>query len=294
MAMKHGLGRGMMALMDENELQEIDKSQINIVDINKVVPNRYQPRKQFDEEALRELCDSIREKGVIQPVIVTELGDGRYELVAGERRLRAARMAGLMDMPVIIRDFSDEDKLEIALIENIQREDLNSIEEALAYKEIMERLQISQEELAKKVGKNRSSIANTLRLLKLPEYVREKITADEITEGHARAVLMLEDVDQMIAFTNLIIENGWSVREAEAEVKQFGKNSRPAVENDHAEAAAPSKGNGMEELQERFIQTIGAKVEIKGNQKKGKIVIHYFSKEDLENIYRNLSQRTSN
>lgn len=287
--MKHGLGRGMLALMDENELQTVDKSQINVVDINKIIPNRYQPRKQFDEEALKELADSIREKGVIQPVIVTELGDGRYELVAGERRLRASRMAGLMDMPVIIRDFSDEDKLEIALIENIQREDLNAIEEALAYKEIMDRLKISQEELAKKVGKNRSSIANTLRLLKLPEFVREKIISRELTEGHARAVLVLEDVDQMIAFAGLIIEKGWSVREAEQEAKLFDK--KPEAQT--IDPSPKSRGAGMEELEERFIRSIGAKVEIRGNQKKGKIVIHYFSKEDLENIYRNLAQKHS-
>lgn len=166
--MKHGLGRGMMALVDENEFHEIDKNQINSVDINTIIPNRYQPRKNFNEESLKELSDSIKEKGVIQPIIVSDLGDGRYELIAGERRLKAAKLAGLFEIPVIIKAISDEDKLEIALIENIQREDLNSIEEALAYKELMERLNLTQEDLAKKIGKNRSSIANTLRLLKLP------------------------------------------------------------------------------------------------------------------------------
>ena len=196
--MKHGLGRGMLALVDENEIEQVDRSLVNTIDINKIIPNRYQPRKTFDNTALEELSDSIREKGVIQPVIVSELRDGRYELVAGERRWRASKMAGLLEIPAIIKDFSDEDRLEIALIENIQREDLNAVEEALAYKEIMERLNITQEELSKKIGKNRSSVANTLRLLKLPEFVREKIISEEITEGHARAVMMLEQIDEMI------------------------------------------------------------------------------------------------
>lgn len=279
--MKHGLGRGMMALLDENTIQEVDKSQINVVQINHILPNRYQPRKTFNEAALRELADSIQEKGIIQPIIVSELGDGRYELVAGERRWRAAKMAGLLEVPAIIKDFSDEDRLEIALIENIQRENLNSVEEALAYKEIMERLAITQDELAKKVGKNRSSIANTLRLLKLPEYVREKIISGDITEGHGRAIMMLEDIDKMINFTNFIIENGLSVREAERQVKDFTEKPKENVSRETVKSVDTS----LSDLQERFIRSVGAKVEIKGTRKKGRIEIHYFSQEELENIY---------
>jgi ParB family transcriptional regulator, chromosome partitioning protein len=284
--MKHGLGRGMFALVDENELKEVDKSQVNVIDIQKIMPNRYQPRKNFDEESLKELADSIKEKGVIQPVIVTDLGNGRYELVAGERRLRASRMAGLIEIPVIIKDFSDEDKIEIALIENIQREDLNPIEEAMAFKEIIEKLNINQDELAKKIGKNRSSIANTLRLLKLPETIREKVIKGEITEGHARAVMMLEDVDKMILFTNYIIENGLSVREAERDVKDFEEKPKKNVSRE-----TKKRDNSMIEIEERFVQSIGAKVEIKGSQAKGKIEIHYFSKQELENIYRLISAK---
>ncbi len=280
--MKHGLGRGMMSLMNENEIQEVDKSQINSFDINKIIPNRYQPRKSFNEASLKELADSIKEKGVIQPIIVSELGDGRYELIAGERRLRAAKIAGLLEIPVIIRNFSEEDKLEIALIENIQREDLNPIEEAQAYKELIERLGLSQDELAKKIGKNRSSIANTIRLLKLPEYVREKIIRGEITEGHARAILIIEDIDRIIDFTKYIIENGLSVREAEKQAQDFLKKPKEVVSRE----TYKMRDNSLEEIQERFIKTIGSKVEIKGTNKKGRIEIHYFSKEELENIYR--------
>ncbi len=213
--MKHGLGKGMLALMDENTVEEIEKSQIVKLPIDKIMPNRYQPRKHFDENALEELANSIKENGIIQPIIVSELGNGNYEIVAGERRWKAAKIAGLTEIPAIIRDCNEDERLEIALIENIQREDLNPIEEALAYKEILERLSITQDELSKKIGKNRVSITNTLRLLKLPEYVREKIISGELSEGHARVVLSLEEIDKMIAFTDYIIQNDLSVREAE-------------------------------------------------------------------------------
>ncbi len=285
--MKHGLGKGMMALLDDQEGIKEDNRDINKIDINKIMPNRYQPRKKFDEEALRELADSIREKGVIQPIIVTELGDGRYELVAGERRWRASKMAGLIEMPVIIKDFPDEDRLEIALIENIQREDLNPVEKAEAFNEIIERLNISQDEFARKIGKDRSSVTNTLRLLKLPEYVRDKIVSGELTEGHARAILTIEDLDKIIDFTSYIIEEGLSVREAEKEGKTFGKKPEKTA----AQEKVKKKDTGIEDIQERFIKAIGAKVEIKGTKNKGKIEIHYFSKNELENIFRFISEK---
>jgi ParB family chromosome partitioning protein len=284
--MKHGLGRGMLALIDENISTEIDKGQVNSIDINKILPNRYQPRKNFDENALKELADSIREKGVIQPIIVSDLGNGTYELVAGERRWRAAKMADLMEIPCIIKDFTDEDRLEIALIENIQRQELNSIEEALAYKEIMDRLGCGQDEVAKKVGKNRSSVANTLRLLRLPETIREKVATGEITEGHARAVLTIEDLDRMIGFTHYIIEKGLSVREAEREAKTFSVQETKNVSRE-----TKKKDRSLHEIEEKFIQKIGAKVEIKGTSKKGRIEIHYFSKDELENIFHSIASR---
>jgi len=286
MKMKHGLGKGMMALLDEQTPVLEDKKNVSTIDINTVIPNRYQPRKTFDEKALQELADSIREKGVIQPIIVSELGNGKYELVAGERRLRAAKMAGLLEIPAIVKDFSDEDRLEIALIENIQREDLNPLEKAQAYQEVMERLGISQEEFAKKIGKDRSSVANTLRLLKLPEYIKGKISTGEMSEGHARAILMIEDIDLMIDFANHIIEKGLSVREAENEARSYRKEERRNVSRE----TSVRRNREMETIQENFIKALGAKVELKGSVKKGKIEIHYFSRQELESIYKLILQ----
>ncbi len=286
MAQKHGLGKGMLALVDENILEEeAQKGNIQMIDVGKILPNKHQPRKFFGENELKELADSIKEKGVIQPILVTDLGNGRYELVAGERRWRAAKMAGLLEIPAIVRDFSEEDKLEIALIENIQREDLNPIEEALAYKEIMEKLHLSQDELAQRIGKNRSSVANTLRLLKLPESIQEKLIRKELTEGHARAILMLSDVDKMIQFAEYIVEKGLSVREAEDMAKVFEREESVSRET------TSSKPSTLEHLEERFIQALGMKVTIKGSQKKGKIEIYYFSEQELEYLYAILSQR---
>jgi ParB family chromosome partitioning protein len=284
--MKHGLGRGIMALLDDQEGTGEDANRTDVIDINKIMPNRYQPRKLFNENSLKELSDSIRDKGILQPVIVTELGDGRYELVAGERRWRAAKLAGLMEIPALIKDFSDEDKLEISLIENIQREDLNPVEKAEAFKEIIERLNISQDDLAKKIGKDRTSVSNTLRLLKLPEFVKNRIVSGEITEGHARAILSLDDIDCIIELTKSVIEKGLSVRETEAVVRNFSKNKVPAK---------PKKDRRhypeIADIQERMIKVMRAKVEIKGTLSKGKIEIYYFSREDLQNIYGFISGR---
>ncbi len=283
--MKQALGKGMLALMDENIAEEIENKKTFTVPIEKIIPNRYQPRKNFDEDALKELADSIREKGIIQPLIVSDLGDGNYELIAGERRWRAAKMAGLTEVPVIIRDCTEAERLEIALIENIQRENLNSIEEALAYKEIIERLSITQDELAQKIGKNRATITNTLRLLKLPEYVREKIIKGEISEGHARVILSLEDIDKMIAFTDYIVENSLSVRDTEKAVKDF-----TIKKADVSRETSNSTNYIFKSFEEELIRAVGTKVEIKGNNKKGKIEIHYFSTEEFEKIFNQLKK----
>jgi ParB family chromosome partitioning protein len=282
----------MLSLVDEHEITNIEQSNINTVPIDRIVPNRYQPRRDFDESRLQELADSIREKGVIQPVVVTDLGDGRYELVAGERRLRASKLANLHEIPVVIRDFSDADRLEIALIENIQRQDLNPIEEALGYKEIMEKLGIGQEEVARRVGKNRSSVANTLRLLKLPDSVREKVQSGLLSEGHARAILSIADRDAMMTFADYLVENGFSVREAENLSRTWSNAEAP--QKDVSRETKKPEDQVLGELQERFIRSLGAKVQIRGTHKKGKIEIHYFSNEELENIYRILTERYGN
>lgn len=285
MAMKKGLGKGMAALVGENEIDEVKINEGNNIDIEAVIPNRFQPRKTFDENALKELSNSIREKGVIQPILVTPLGDGKYELVAGERRLRASKLAGLTEIPAIIKEFSHEDMLEIALIENIQREDLNSIEVAEAYKELMERLDLTQEQLSEKIGKSRTSVANTLRLLRLPDFIREKVSNRELSEGHARAILSLDDIDKMIDFAKYILSEGLTVREAEKESKKY----QPKKENVSRETNQ-KKNDQIEDLEEKLIQLLGAKVEISGNVKKGKIQIHYYSRDELENIYKKLSE----
>ncbi|MCX7821080.1 MAG: ParB/RepB/Spo0J family partition protein [Brevinematales bacterium] len=284
--MKQALGKGMLALMDENIAEEIENKRTFSIPIDKIMPNRYQPRKNFDEESLKELADSIKANGIIQPVIVSELGDGTYELIAGERRWRAAKIAGLTEIPVIIRDCTEAERLEIALIENIQRENLNPIEEALAYKEILERLSITQDELAQKIGKNRATITNTLRLLKLPEYVREKIVNKEISEGHARVILSLEDIDKMIAFTDYIIQHNLSVRETEKAVKDFLTKN----ENVSRETSEKTTNYIFKSFEDELIRSVGAKVEIKGNHKKGKIEIHYFSAEEFEKIFNQLKK----
>lgn len=285
MAIKRGLGKGMMALVDENELEKVDPKETAMVPVNRVIPNRYQPRKEFDQHSLQDLADSIRQKGVLSPILVSELGDGRYELVAGERRLRASKLAGLSEIPALIKDFSEEDRLEIALIENIQREDLNPLEVALAYKEIMEKMNFSQEDLAAKVSKSRAAVANTLRLLKLPDFVQERIARGEISEGHARAVLSLENIDDQIGFTRHIIEQGLSVREAEKLSKEW-VGAGPDRTRNVSRETNPRRERVLDELQERFVSSLGARVEISGNIKKGKIQIFYHSEEELENIYR--------
>ncbi len=283
--MKKGLGKGMMALVDENEF-DVGEGGISstLVNVNKVIPNRYQPRKQFDDASLKELANSIKEKGVISPILVSELGDGRYELVAGERRLRASKLAGIMDIPVIVRDFTEEDRMEIALVENIQREDLNALEIASAYKEIMEKLNLSQEDLSKKIGKSRSAIANTLRLLKLPEYVRDKLSSGEISEGHARAIMTLENFDTLIDLTNKIIQDGLSVRETEFLAKEWKKKTN------NSKKEKKKKTSKVSDLEEKFIKKLQAKVEITGSRKKGKVQIYYYSEAELESLYKRLPE----
>ena len=235
MAKISGLGRGLNALLDESEQETRDNAPEAVragselfVDPSLLKPNPHQPRREFDEEALKELADSIREHGIIQPIIAEEAGDGTYFIIAGERRTRAARLAGLLTVPVILKKFSEERKLEVALIENIQRENLNPIEEAEAYHQLMTMGNLSQEETAARVGKNRSTVANALRLLKLPEDIRSSLSTGQISPGHARAILsIMNPADQRILFGR-IVGNGLSVREAERMAAELNGGSRAA------------------------------------------------------------------
>ena len=244
-----------------------------------IEPNHDQPRKIFDEKALSELADSISQHGVLQPLVVRPLTNGGYQLVAGERRWRAARIAGLSEVPVIIKELTDEETIEIAMIENLQREDLNPLEEALGYSYMMDELKITQEEAAEKVGKSRPAIANALRLLKLPEEIQEMVKNNLISAGHARALLGFANKEDMIATANLIIKEDISVRQIEALVKESKKApSKPKEQK--------KRDKFFSEVELALVDNLGRKVKIKENGKKGSgiLEIEFFDKDDLESL----------
>jgi len=289
---KYGLGKGLDALLSGTEADETRPAGGGEVrlPLEKLKANPNQPRRQFDEEALRELADSIREHGVIQPVIVEEDGDGTYLIVAGERRSRAARLAGLREIPAIIRNYSDERRLEVALIENVQRADLNPVEEAAAYRRLMELTGLSQEEVAGRVGKNRSTVANALRILKLPEDMLGSLEAGQMTSGHARAILsVINPADQRVLFGR-IVADAISVRETEKLAGELNKGSR-AGSAKPKEAAVREKAPELLAIEQRFIDALGTKVAVSGNLKRGTIRIDYFSMDDLDRLYGILSGR---
>lgn len=299
---KLGLGKGLGALLSEAE-DEVDISSTGVpfghkestdsssvskggeilVDINLLKPNPHQPRVEFDADALQELSESIKEHGVIQPVLVEEDGSGGYYIIAGERRTRASRLAGLTQIPVLIKKYSEELKLEIALIENIQRENLNAVEEAKAYQKLMEMGQLNQDEVAHRVGKNRSTVANALRLLKLPEDMQSSLASGAITAGHARALLsVINPSDQRILFGR-IIGQGMSVRDAEASATELnsGGKAKSVVKTEKKEI---TKDPDLAFIEQQFIDKLGTKVAIKGDFDKGSIQIDYFNRDDLDRL----------
>jgi len=272
MVRKTGLGKGMGALLP---VVEKEQTSYFICPIEDVKPNRAQPRKTFDSEKLEELAASIREKGIIQPIVVIRKGS-HFEIIAGERRWRAAQKAGLHEVPVVIQDVSENTALEMALIENIQREDLNAVEEAHAYRSLMETIGLSQEDMAKRVGKDRSTVANSLRLLKLPEDVQRDIVSEKLSMGHARALLSLEEPELIRRAREEIVKKHISVRGAEALVKKL-KNPSPqkGVKRPEREIV-----DLVEQLKRRF----QAKVDIKAGNRGGKIEISYSGREELARI----------
>jgi len=286
---KRVLGKGLEALFQSASEDNISRDEMaggfgHFVDIGKIVPNPDQPRKDFKDDMLNELADSIREKGVIQPIIVEKKNES-YVIIAGERRYRASLMAGLKQIPVIEKRFTEEEKFEIALIENIQREDLSPIEEAKAYLTLINSYNLGQDELSKRIGKNRSTIANSLRLLKMPQDMQDAISSGGITSGHARAILsVVNPADQRILF-NRIINGGLSVRETEKQASDLNKGIRSVSGNDKKEVLQKKKSPDVMLIEQKFIDSLGTKVSLSGNLSKGKIEISYFSKDDLERIF---------
>ena len=246
-------------------------------------PNPRQPRTYFDDEKLAELTESVRNEGILSPVIIEDANDGTFFIIAGERRPRAAKAAGLKKIPVQLRKYSEQRKLEVALIENIQRTDLNALEEAQAYYDLMELGNLTQDQVAERVGKNRSTVANCLRLLKLPEDIQKALVTDSISSGHARAILSLEnDSDKRILFGK-IIGQGLSVRQSENIAKEMKSGISSVAKTDLK--PEPKKDPNLAALEQKLIERLGTKVQLKGGFSKGTISINYFSSEDLDRIF---------
>ncbi len=275
---KGGLGKGLDALFMDNSIEEEAKSAVKLK-LNDIEPNRAQPRKSFDEQALEELANSISTHGVIQPLLVRPLADGGYQLIAGERRWRASRMAGLTEVPVVIREMSDSEAMELALVENLQREDLNPIEEAQGLALLMETYGLTQEQAAKRVGKSRPAVANSMRLLSLPQDVLAMVERGELSAGHARTILALENAEQITALANEIIKKNLSVRETERAVKALLKGDTKK------EKRAKKRDTYYDEVELAVSQTLGrkAKVSLSGGNK-GTLEIEFFGKEDLSKL----------
>ena len=304
MAKKFGLGNGLDSLLGssakedepaktENSFQSvktnlpagIEQDEFGKLWINPELlrPNPYQPRQEFDPEQLKELSDSIKENGVIQPVTIEDAKDGTFYIIAGERRTRASRLAGLEKIPVQLSAFSDQKKLEVALIENIQRADLNPVEEARAYYKLMELGGLKQEEVAQKVGKNRATVANAIRLLKLPEDIQNALVSGQITAGHARALLMVKDKMNMHILFGKIVGQGLSVHQTEVMASEINNPQPKIKKNDGAKSL--TRDPELIDVETQLIQKLGTKVQIKGSYEKGSIEISYFSKDDFNRLF---------
>ena len=275
---KSGLGRGFDAIFADNSVEDISTgnstTKVKLLDIE---PNREQPRKQFDEEALAELSDSISQHGVLQPLLVRPMPDGGYQLVAGERRWRASRMAGLTEVPVVIRDLTDAQVAELALVENLQRENLNPLEEANGYKELSDKFGYTQEKISEIVGKSRPSIANALRLLNLPDDVQKMVSDGSLSMGHARAILSLPDDKMKTDLAKLVIANDLSVRETE-------RIARNMVKEAPKKSKAKKRNPYYDEAELALSEVLGRKVKITKSSKKGALEIEFFDDADLKKL----------
>ncbi len=272
---KKALGRGLGALF-EGAAVEVPTTRATEIEVHRIIPNRYQPRRAFDDENLRELTESVRRKGILQPVVVRRGGDGQYELIIGERRWRAAQKAGLERIPAIIQDATDEELVELALIENLQRQDLNPIEAARAYRRLVSDFHLTQEEVALRVGKDRSSVANLLRLLSLPAELQEEVISGRITMGHARALLTLSHLADQIRVVRQILKRGLSVRQTEWLVKRLRGGG--------AKNVSRRQPPGIAEMEEKLKRHLATPVRVTPKAKGGTIAIQYYDLPDLDRI----------
>ncbi|MCJ7856142.1 ParB/RepB/Spo0J family partition protein [Lachnospiraceae bacterium NSJ-143] len=284
---KSGLGpkgKGLEALFESTKKEVLNKPEntdgsVVLIDINKVEPNRNQPRKHFQEEALEELSESIKNYGVIQPVVVKK-NDGYFELIAGERRWRASKIAGLKEIPAIIKEYDENKIFEIALAENLQREDLNPMEEAAGYNKLSQEFGLSQDDIAKRVGKSRSAVANSMRLLNLDSRVQELVKNGKLSPGHARSILPVENAEEQFELAEKIIDEELSVRETESLVKRLLERKMKAQPSD----SSKFNTDGYNRLEENLRNILGTKVKLKSGKNKGAIEIEYYSDEDLDRI----------
>ena len=288
MTKRRALGRGLSALIPETPEERAGESGLHMVAVENIVPNPHQPRSSWDEEKLDELAASIKEHGLIQPLIVQQSGENVYTLIAGERRWRAAQRAGLTELPVVVKEATPQSMLELALIENIQRDDLNPVEEATAYRQLMDEFNLTQAEVAQRVGKSRPAVANIVRLLDLPLNIQAAVSEGIISNGHARALLPLPTSEAQTEVMNNVINFELSVRQTENLVKKRLAAARPKPK--------PKKTMPPEvaALQDQFRQSLGTRVDVqKGAKGQGKVVIHFYSDEELQAIYEAITKDSS-
>ena len=279
----NGLGRGLDAIFLDNSIEEEEiggEKKVSQIKLSMIDPKSDQPRKYFDKEALEKLASSIAENGLLQPILVREYGDSRYQIIAGERRFRASKLAGLSEIPAIVLDKDDRKVAEIALIENIQREDLNPVEEAMAFRALIKEYDLTQEELSEKVGKSRSAIANTMRLLDLPDEILTMVAAGDLSAGHARTLLGVKDRDNMLILADKTIEFDYSVRQLEEEVKRINKPKKPEIIEDEELPVV----DYYREMELRMMSHLGRKVKIEGKGRKKTLTLSYEDNEDLDDI----------
>ncbi len=277
---KKALGKGLGALL--SNIEQDEEGLVNEIRLSEIEPNKAQPRKSFDEQKLMDLSESIKLHGVIQPIIVKKTDNGFYQIIAGERRWRAAKMAGILNIPVVVKDYSNKEVMEIALIENIQRQDLNPIEESEAYKRLLDEYSLTQDEVSKRVGKSRPAIANSLRLLNLPDDIKDMLIEEKITSGHARSILSLDSIELQKAAVDKIIKEDMNVRQTEKLVKKIFE----ARETKKRKVGDKNILANFSDIENRIANVLGAKVKIYPGKNKNKIEIEYYSNDDLERLLR--------